>query len=294
MTFDSEFRSVLKRELDFKENHLILLEYMFNKKGKATAEELWNNTEVPKGRIYDFLNDLTDWGFLEVNYSRPRGYVLRDPKDALMIALRKKERQFADMETKMLGFANSLQNIWRIERGEGAPKMELIPTAEDFYLRLITMLMTAREAKFSKKTPSLILASERYTPIRRRYYNTLVSRVNANQLKVKYMFPIKPTLELVRKEENKDMLKEVDFAMKHKNIDIRYIDIPNVTSLIIADDMSLLGFTSPREKVVAKGIYFESEEVTQLFSSLFDRLFEEATKLDNHFVDEVKKLLVSR
>jgi sugar-specific transcriptional regulator TrmB len=289
MGFDSEFRSLLKKELDFKENHLILLEYMFNKKGKATAEELWENTEVPKGRIYDFLNDLTDWGFLEVSYSRPRGYILREPKQALMLALRRKERQLVDVERKILGFANSLENIWRIERGEEKlPKMELIPTAEDFYLRLITMLLDAREAKFSKKTPSLLLASERYTPIRRRYYNTLISRVNSNELKVQYLFPLEPTLALVNREDNKDVLKEVDFVMKHKNMDVRYTDLPSVTSLIIAGENCLLGFTSPKEKVVAKGIYFESSEITQLFSNLFDRVFEEASPLDNNFIQKIK------
>jgi len=153
--------------------------------------------------IYDFLNDLTDWGFLEVEYSRPRGYVLQEPKQALMFALRRKEKQLVEVEKKVLNFANSLENIWRIERGDAPLKMDLIPTAEDFYLRLITMLLDAREAKFSKKTPSLILASERYTPLRRRYYNTLISRVNSNEMKIKYLFPLKPTLALVKKPENK-------------------------------------------------------------------------------------------
>jgi sugar-specific transcriptional regulator TrmB len=289
MGFDSEFRSLLKKELNFKENHLILLEYMFNKKGKVTAEELWTSTEVPKGRIYDFLNDLTDWGFLEVNYSRPRGYVLREPKQALMLALRKKERQLADVERKVLGFANALENIWRIDRGADRPIMELIPTADDFYLRLIMMLLDAREAKFSKKTPSLILESERYSPIRRRYYNTLISKVNSNELKIKYLFPLEPTLALVKRKENKGVIKEIDFAMKHKNMDVRYTDLPSVTSLIIAGEKSLLGFTSPREKVVAKGIYFESEDITRLFSNMFDRVFDEASPLDKRFIQEIKK-----
>lgn len=289
MGFDPEFRSLLKRELDFKENHLILLEYLFNKKTKVTAEELWDNTEVPKGRMYDFLNDLTDWGFLEVNYSRPRGYVLRDPKQALMTALRRKERQLMDVETKVMGFAHALDNIWRMDQTNASvPKMELIPTAEDFYLRLITMLLSATEAKFSKKTPSLLLASERFTPVRRRYYSTLMSRVNANQLKIKYLFPLEPTLELVGKDENKDVLKEVEMAMKHKGMDVRYTDIPSVTSMIIAGDSCLLGVTSPKERVVAKGLYFESAEVSRLFGSMFDRIFEEASPLNDRFINEVK------
>ena len=289
MTFDPEFRFLLKRELDFKENHLILLEYIFNKKEKVSAEELWTKTEVPKGRIYDFLNDLTDWGFLKVEYSRPRGYVLQEPKQALMFALRRKETQLAEMERKVIGFANSLENIWRVERGGESLRTELIPTAEDFYLRLITMILDAREAKFSKKTPSLIFPSERYTPLRRRYYNTLVSRVNSNELKIKYLFPLGPALELAKKEENKEALKEIEFASKHKNIDIRYTDLPSVTSLIIAGEKCLLGFTSPRDKVVAKGIYFESEDISKLFSNMFDRVFEESSHLDERFIQEIRK-----
>lgn len=289
MGFDSEFRSLLKKEFDFKENHLILLEYMFNKKGKATAEELWENTEVPKGRIYDFLNDLTDWGFLEVDYSRPRGYVLKEPKEALMLAIRRKERQLTEIEKRVLGFANSLENIWRIERGDTHPIMELVPTADEFYLRMITMLLDTREAKLSKKTPSLILESERYTPLRRRYYNTLISRVNSNELKIKYLFPIKATLELAKLDENKNILNEIEFARKHKNMDVRYTDLPSVNSLIIAGEKCLLGFTSPKEKVVAKGIYFESEDISKLFHNMFDRIFEESSPLDEKFIKEIKK-----
>lgn len=220
---DSEFRLLLKKEYGFRENHLVLLDYFFKKKdAPLSAEELWKSTDVPRGRVYDFLNELVDWGFLEVEYGKPKTYKLREVKKALQSAMERRERRLTEVEKKTIEISNRLQRLWtsEIDRSE----VRLLGSAQEYYLKLREMVLGAMEIKLMVRKPALFLFSERDTAWKRRYYEALTEKVNANQLKLQYLFSCRSLERIALEKENRDLvIKEMTDWMKNKNIDAKSI-----------------------------------------------------------------------
>lgn len=113
MRFDAEIRRLLKENFKLRENHLLILEYLFEKKNeKVDAETLSKETGVPLGRIYEFLEDLVDYGFLGVQYTRPRYYYLKQPMEAFQSSVTILENRLAEAQKKMLDYGARLQKVF--------------------------------------------------------------------------------------------------------------------------------------------------------------------------------------
>lgn len=285
---DSEFRMLLKKEYGFRENHLAILDFLFQNKGKRfSAEQLWNKTEVPKGRIYDFLNELIDWGFLEVKYTKPKTYALRELKEALQSAIKLKEKSLNDVERKTIDIANKLERIWVSELGTKEPKVQLFASAEECYLKLREIVQDSREIKISARTPILFLATERNTLWRWRYYETLLDGIESNKLKLKYAFSLKNTLEITKRKENlAEVLKNIQDIQSNPNVEARAVAGSAVSSLALTDKRALIGFTSPKENMVTSALYIESPQIVTLLNQIYDANFAEASPIDEKIIRE--------
>lgn len=285
---DPEFRMLLKKEYGFKENHLVLLDFLFQNKGKRfSAEQLWGQTEVPKGRVYDFLNDLIDWGFLEVKYTKPKTYALRELKDALQSAIKLKEKNLNEVERRTIDIANKLERIWVSELGSKEPKVQLLSSSEECYLKLREIVQDSKEVKLSAKTPILFLASERSTLWRWRYYESLLDGIESGKLNVKYMFSLRNTVEITKRKENlAEVLKNIQSIQGNPNVEARAVPGSAVASMALTDKRALVGFTSAKENVVTSALYIESPQIVSLLNQIYDSNFAEASPIDEKIIRE--------
>ncbi|MDP6704322.1 MAG: helix-turn-helix domain-containing protein [archaeon] len=278
---DPEFRTLLKEEYGFRENHLILLShFMSNKKKKLSAESLWTETEVPKGRIYEFLNDLVDWGFLEVEYKKPKTYSILNLKEALQNAISRKERKLTETEKKTLEMANKIEKSWRTEVGEKTGSIQIISSPEEFYIKAREMLMDSTEAKVSERTPLLFLSTERNSTWRRRTYESMIDMTEAKRLDLKYIFSLENIIKIASENENADeVINSLKDSLENGNLTCRYVAGTGIESMLIVKDRALLGIVSPKSGSVENGLYTESKEMVDSLHKMYDLVFDEAETL---------------
>jgi sugar-specific transcriptional regulator TrmB len=278
---DPEFRILLKEEYGFRENHLILLSHFMSNKGKKlSAETLWTETEVPKGRIYEFLNDLVDWGFLDVEYKKPKTYSIRNLKEALQNAISRKERKLTQTEKKTLEVANKIEKAWRAELGEKTGSITIISSPEEFYIKAREMLMDSTTAKISERTPLLFLSTERNSTWRRRTYEIMIDMTESKRLDLKYIFSLENVRKVASESENADeVIKSLKGALENENLRCRYVKGTGIESMLIVKDRALLGMVSPKTGSVENGLYIESKEMVDSLDKMYDLIFEEAEPL---------------
>ncbi|HIK01741.1 TPA: hypothetical protein H1008_01365 [archaeon] len=278
---DPEFRTLLKEEYDFRENHLILLSHFMSNKGKKlSAETLWTETEVPKGRIYEFLNDLVDWGFLDVEYKKPKTYSIRNLKESLQNAISRKERKLTQTEKKTLEVANKIEKTWRAELGEKTGSIKIISSPEEFYIKAREMLMDSTTAKISERTPLLFLSTERNSTWRRRTYEIMIDMTESKRLDLKYIFSLENIRKVASESENADeVIKSLKGALENGNLTCRYVEGTGIESMLIVKDRALLGMVSPKTGSVENGLYIESKEMVDSLDKMYDLIFEDAEPL---------------
>jgi len=289
---DSEFRTLLKKEYDFKENHLILVDYLFHHKdNRFSAEDLWDQTEVPKGRIYDFLNDLIDWGFLDVEYTKPKTFKLRPLKAALQSAIKRKERMLTETERRTIEIANKMERMYETKLEGKENMVQLLYGSQDWYLKCRELLMDSMEVKLAVRTPELFLLSERSTTWRRRYYEMLKELLDSNRIKVQYLFSLRETLDITKQKENLDeVLTNLEAIMSNNNIEARYYETSAVPSMMLTKERALLGFVSPREHMVTRAKFIEAPEIVNVMHQIYDGLFEEAPVVDKELINKVSMI----
>ena len=118
MDLDFETLSLLKRDFGLTENHLMVLRFLVDNRDGVTAEDGWSETSVPKGRVYEFVSDLIDLGFLRVEYSRPKKYFLKKPSAGLRDAVRLKVSEFISLCKKTWRVGSKVDLLW-----SGGPDM---------------------------------------------------------------------------------------------------------------------------------------------------------------------------
>jgi len=79
--------------------------------GIAEAQTIYQETNVPFGRIYQELNSLAGKGLIEVQNSRPKRYMAREPRLALEMLVRRKRE---DMEKQLQQtIREKCEDLWR-------------------------------------------------------------------------------------------------------------------------------------------------------------------------------------
>ena len=75
--------------------------YYIIKNGPVEAGEITSETNIPNGKIYETLNKLESYGFIEIQHSRPKKYQSRNINIAIEEYLERK-KQLLDTEFKKL------------------------------------------------------------------------------------------------------------------------------------------------------------------------------------------------
>jgi hypothetical protein len=226
------------------------------------------------------LNDLVDWGFLDVEYKKPKTYSIRNLKEALQNAINRKERKLTQTEKKTLEVANKIEKAWRAELGEKTGSITIISSPEEFYIKAREMLMDSTTAKISERTPLLFLSTERNSTWRRRTYEIMIDMTESKRLDLKYIFSLENVRKVASESENADeVIKSLKGALENENLACRYVKGTGIESMLIVKDRALLGMVSPKTGSVENGLYIESKEMVDSLDKMYDLIFEEAEPL---------------
>ena len=275
---DPEFEKLLRKGYGFRGNHIRILGYLGGK--EASAEEIWTDTEVPRGRVYEFLEDLVEWGFVEVIGGKPRGYRLRNPRKALEMAISKKEKEITDIQRRSLEIAKTLE--W-VEGVEGF-KVQVLGSSQEYYLKMREMAFTGNRFRAMVRKPLICLASARQTVWKRRFYEALMEQIDAD-LKVEYLFPLDILTKIIGGRENRDaVLNELEGILER--VDLRHTPMSGQI-MALAGNRVLLGFADPAERQVEKSIYIESKEAAVAFQEVFDSVFQGSRKVDMELIHKL-------
>jgi predicted transcriptional regulator len=70
--------SILRKEFGLKEKHIIIMKALEGR--RLRADKLCKATDIPQGRIYEYLNDLVEFGVVEKEGKKPATYTISDIK----------------------------------------------------------------------------------------------------------------------------------------------------------------------------------------------------------------------
>jgi sugar-specific transcriptional regulator TrmB len=86
--------------------------YTMLQRGFSSARDLSNHSEVPFGRIYDVLGSLEDKDLIDIQYSRPKQYAVKDPKYAIQNLLHRKKQELDALTRRAEVLENDLAKMY--------------------------------------------------------------------------------------------------------------------------------------------------------------------------------------
>lgn len=142
-----EFRRIadkLEQDFGLKENHIRIIEALNEK--NLTADEICQKTKIPKGRVYDFLNELIERHLVQKEDGRPSLYGIKDLKQSILDFLKYEFENNSRKESELLSLLSSK---------EDAQKIELIDNREKYDLEMISLLSKGKSFKIMLRQLSL-------------------------------------------------------------------------------------------------------------------------------------------
>lgn len=225
-------------------------------KGRSTAGELSEISNVPRSRTYDILESLEKKGFIMMKMGKPIQYMALSPKEVIgrmrlntAKEIKLKEKRLDELETSkdltelQMLFRNGIENIDPLELSG------VIKGRDNIYSRLEAMINN------SKKSVSLVIPS---SEIREKTDVLKKSIENARKRGV--------SVEIITTEEkdNKEFMSSVAKMANVSNKDIG-------ARFAISDNNQILFMLLPHEQVHPKydvGVWVQSEMFVNAISNM--------------------------
>jgi sugar-specific transcriptional regulator TrmB len=287
--FDSATVSLLKKDFGLTESHLVILNYLLENK-RATAEQIYNSTKVPKGRAYEFLTELVDFGFVDVHYSRPKVYSMENVVRAFDQALKVKETSLIETEKKVHSVAASL----RRRVGSAEPQFKIDFTSDDDYCysKLCDMLLSTKEFRVSTMAPVLFLKEQQQSFQRRKYLKMLHDMTDAGQIELRYLVTLDILSKKIIEGHDTAAISALYDVLGHPHIDVRVPpSLPGgkIFTGSVSQNMVLITFYMDIMKSTQRNaIFINSAEFAAIFGEAFDAVFNTAEKLSEDHIKAIE------
>jgi sugar-specific transcriptional regulator TrmB len=126
----------LAKEFDLNQKQLLILDTLYETNLSALA--LSKKTDIPMGRIYDFLNELLTYGLIERTVKKPYVYSMKNPGEKITHFLKYTFDNLVDKENRIFGLMHKKQKI------EG---LEMIHGGDEFTFKQIQLLSECNSIK---------------------------------------------------------------------------------------------------------------------------------------------------
>lgn len=139
-----EILNILKEKFDLKENHIKIIESL-SEKNNLTADEICKVTKIPKGRIYEFLNELLSIKLILKDKSLPSKYFIKDLDNQIVDFL---EYSFNDLMSKEMAVMEVLEEKTKPDQ------IKLIRTAQEYSFHIMRLFKEGKHFKMIVRNKS--------------------------------------------------------------------------------------------------------------------------------------------
>ena len=126
----------LANEFNLKSKHTLILDTLYD--GDLPAPEICRRTDIPVGRIYDFLNELLSYDLIEKISGKPALYSMANPSEKITSFLKHKFDRLVEKENRILDLMQRKQSI---------ESMETIHSGDEFTFKQIQLLSECKEIR---------------------------------------------------------------------------------------------------------------------------------------------------
>lgn len=158
---------------------------------------------------------------------------------------------------------------------------------EEYFYSLGTEIITkSKIVRFASKTPTVVLYSERLSPERAKYFQTLKTAVTTGSVKAKYLFSYNTTREVMSIDAMKNKsatiaaLEDATLLTTSKNMDLRAVYSDDFISCIIGETDAVYLWKSPVTNKAIGVVHIKDEAQVIQFQNYFDDIFELAERID--------------
>ncbi len=238
--------------------YVVLAQY-----GSMTADDVAEESEVPRGRVYDVLNSLVDRELARADDGRPRTYVYVEPDEAVEQLL---DKRIDELETQRSAYeqtaATAADALAAITNGEQSDGFATSAVHEDAARKLLLERFAATDETIRIAANTVDMSPEFKTEFANRLRELLDVGVSVRLLGVDF-------------DHAADRISSlVDAGMAVRKTD----HVPHQRFIILDDDEVCLEVVNPMsgEELLAV-VNFRDDETARTLGENFDELWEQGT-----------------
>ena len=260
-------------QFGLKKNHIKLMNFFLQNIGKElAARELSSQVRIPVSRIYVYLNDLVKFGLLDRKFHEKAMFTLTEPETRLREFLLSKDVEIKEMQK---GILDSLRAVT-------AQGLVMVKSSEEFYQSAYSMVKDANMVKILSHNPLLIFSGDGdYWG--GQLFEAYKKKIEGKELKFFYIFDknFLKSRELTKHIE--EVVDKLKWLNSFKEAELRVVDGKNILPLltmIITDSEVLVGFSSPENMKVVRGLLLRSDEMAGFFKQIYGQIYVKSKKVD--------------
>jgi predicted transcriptional regulator len=289
----------LKNDFQLKDSHISIIKSL--KEKDCTADEICSLTRIPKGKIYELLNELLNVNLIKKIRQIPAIYSAKDIKSntldflkycfdelvakevRIMSMLDRGEQQIEVITNKekcIFRIMESLakENNFRIVFGAKSVPMFFYPDNNQLHLKLRKKLVKERETLAGDKHNAILLAN---------------TYKEAHKLEKRFRFLIteeafnlymKTASKELSKKEFRDLIKKIKGYVRRADIDLRVMQGHIFNYIYSSNDRLFIIMFSAK---MAISLVITSEKAVNAFADLFDDVFKNSKNIKS-FMDRVR------
>jgi len=255
-----EINKILRNNFHLNSSEIIIINFLAEKQGKKfTADEICENLELPKGKIYDILNSLERRNFINVEYKTPKLYSIENFKKCFEAAFETEEKFLMETERKVMA------ELRPLEKKE--LEIKIITDDDELYFLRQKELIKCKEYRKASFNPYIIIEDE---STRRKYRQNVLTTVIENNIAFKWIIAADKANEL-KIPRIASFLKDV---LKYNNIDIRLSNV--IPSFDVCGGTVLIRTT---HMAGGKYIFIKSKQFAEDCAKLYDNIFDHASPI---------------
>lgn len=287
MKYPKQVLEFLEKKFQLRQNDILILSIM-TKEG-LTAEDICKKTNIPKGRIYDFLNDLLQKKLILKNTNSPAKYFIDNARMHINAFIRAENDDFIQRQRQLNSLVEELEN----------PVMVTIESKIDYARWLVKALEEDNEVMLicpHRAVPFALVYpedEEEFIRVRQLINNNRSTLTGANEI-TRELFHAYSTIvdgkkpakllmwseavqwhlqqsRKILKSKYSTLVKQIQTKLKRPNIQARMIPNAFPYHLFVSDKrvITLLIF---EDKI--SGLVIMDQKAVRMYRQLFESLFQ--------------------
>jgi DNA-binding transcriptional regulator GbsR (MarR family) len=288
----------LKENYGLKKRHISILRALKSK--DMVAEEIAEKTNIPKGRIYDFINELVHLGLIVKTSPNPAVFSIKNFETCIQNFLKKKFSKEIEKNIEVYELLEEKQDASKVSYFAGSESyieetLKFFKEAES--VRVICMKERPPYLLYPSKKEDFKLAREIISQKRNTYtgkgesayslYNGYFNFIKSGKPMVFLIDKISmdkhfERLELMGKEKFKKFLNELKNNLKTLSFKIFIIEDPYYINILSSDKKSVINIASERASI---GFVIESYGLSKIYKGLCEDYQDSGIPIEKYLKD---------